>query len=299
MPLRPDRCADASAARREPLVGTASVVRSWLLLEHPGPWGQDAFGDARLPEGLARELRERCRASGVRPLLIRRAAGASDGSKVTCFSIRSGPEPPRVQRTALERIEDALELDLDALGRGGPLELQSHDAALFLVCTHGRHDRCCAERGRPLAQALAAAFPDQTWESSHFGGDRFAGNVIAFPHGFYFGRVASRDAEPVARAYLSGRLELDHLRGRSCHSMAVQAAEHELRVAEGLDGVDDVAFEGSAPTGEGISARFRTARGRFEVRLGVEGADPRFLTCRSSAEQIAPAYRVLAVRPLS
>jgi hypothetical protein len=297
--LRPERCAYASEARGEPLVGTASVVRSWLLLEHPGPWGRDAFVDARLPEGLARELRTRCRGSGVRPLLIRRAAGAGDGSKVTCFAIRSGPEPPRVQRTALERIEDALELDLDALGRGRPLELESHDAALFLVCTHGRHDACCAERGRPLAQALARAFPGQTWESSHFGGDRFAANVIAFPHGFYFGRVSPAEAEPVAREYLDGRLALDHLRGRSCHSMAVQAAEHELRIAEGLDGVDDVALEDSAPTFEGIAARFRTPRGRFEVRLAIEEADPHFLTCRSSAEERAPAYRALAVRPLS
>jgi hypothetical protein len=297
--LRPERCAGASEARGEPLVGTASVVRSWLLLEHPGPWGRDAFVDARLPEGLARELRARCRASGVRPLLVRRAAVAGDGSKVTCFAIRSGPEPPRVQRTALERIEDALELDLDALGRGRPLELESHDAALFLVCTHGRHDPCCAERGRPLARALASALPDQTWESSHFGGDRFAANVIAFPHGFYFGRVPPANAETLARAYLDGRLALEHLRGRSCHSMAVQAAEHELRVSAGLDGVDDVELEDSASTGEGVSARFRTPRGRFEVRLAIEESEPQLLTCRSSAEERAPAYRALAVRPLS
>jgi hypothetical protein len=81
--------------------------------------------------------------------------------------------------------------------------------------------------------------------------------------------------------------------------MAVQAAEHELRVAEGLDGVDDVALEDSAPTGEGIAARFRTPRGRFEVRLIIEEADPQFLTCRSSAEERAPAYRAQAVKPLS
>jgi hypothetical protein len=296
---RPERCADASEARGEPLIGTASVVRSWLLLEHTGPWGRDAFVDARLPEGLARELRARCRASGVRPLLIRRAAGANDGSRVTCFAIRSGPESPLVQRTALERIEDALELDLDALGRGRPLELESHDAALFLVCTHGRHDACCAERGRPLARALASALPDRTWESSHFGGDRFAANVIAFPHGFYFGRVPPGKAENVAGAYLDGRLALDHFRGRSCHPMAVQAAEHELRVSAGLDRVDAVEFEDFISTEEGIAARFRTPQGRFEVRLAIEDADPAFLTCRSSAEERAPVYRVLSVRPLS
>jgi hypothetical protein len=49
---------------------------------------------------------------------------------------------------------------------------------------------------------------------------------VAFPHGIYFGRVGQEDGERVARAYLGGRLVLDHLRGRSCFPMAAQAAEH-------------------------------------------------------------------------
>jgi hypothetical protein len=36
---------------------------------------------------------------------------------------------------------------------------QPYDGPLYLVCTHGRHDRCCALRGRPVAKALAAFKP--------------------------------------------------------------------------------------------------------------------------------------------
>lgn len=275
--------------------GTASAVRSWLLIEDAGPWGREALLDARLPAGLGAELLRRCRASRVRPLLIRRiAGGASDG--LSSFAIRSGPQPPWIERTRLASSADALDLDLAALGRGERPGLEPHDRPLFLVCTHGRRDVCCAERGRPLARALANAFPDQTWESSHVGGDRFAGNVVAFPHGLYFGRVGPDDAAEVAAAYAAGRVSVPHLRGRSCQPMPVQAAEHALRERERLDGVDDVRFEDAQRVDDVWTAAFATPGGRFEVSVHVERSEPSFLTCHSRLEEAAPAYRVLAVR---
>lgn len=278
------------------MAGTASVVRSWLLLEHAGPWGQDAFVDARLPTGFATELAVRCDAAGVRPLLIRRVAAGEARTGVECFAIRSGPEPPWIETSSLERFTDALELDIEALGRGSSLGLDPHDDPVFLVCTHGRHDRCCAERGRPTASALAATYPKQTWESSHFGGDRFAGNVIAFPHGVYFGRVAPADAERVVGEYTDGRLDLDHVRGRSCYPMAVQAAELQLRATEDLVGLDDVALERASRFASSLAAYFRTSRGRFEVVLDIDETEPHFLTCRSETERPAPRYRAATIR---
>src|ERR687890_196141 len=50
------RCAAASLARDEPLVGTASTVRAFLLVENAGPWGVDAMRDVRLPEDVKRPL---------------------------------------------------------------------------------------------------------------------------------------------------------------------------------------------------------------------------------------------------
>ena len=76
------------------------------------------------------------------------------------------------------------------------------DRPVLLVCTHARHDQCCAVRGRPVAQTLARAFPDETWESSHLGGDRFAATMIVLPHGLYYGRVPTTDAETIVERYL-------------------------------------------------------------------------------------------------
>jgi hypothetical protein len=278
------------------MAGTASTVRSWLLLEDPGPWGRDALRDARLPERVGLELQRRCRAGDVRPLLIRRAssnASAADG--LACFAIRSGPEPPWIERIRLARVTDTLDLDLPALGRGLRPGFEPVDGPLFLVCTHGRRDVCCAERGRPVAQALATAVPDATWESSHVGGDRFAGNLVAFPHGLYLGRVRPDEAAEVARAYAEGRVSLRHLRGRSCYPMPVQAAEHALRTHEGFDRVDDVGLERSERRRGVSTSTFRTPMGRFSVSVAIDESAPSFLTCHSHVAEPAPAYRTIAI----
>ena len=56
------------------MAGTASTVRSFLLVEHPGPWGEEALRDARMPPGIGPELRERAAAARTKVLLIRRPA---------------------------------------------------------------------------------------------------------------------------------------------------------------------------------------------------------------------------------
>jgi hypothetical protein len=249
-----------------------------------------------LPERVGLELQRRCRAAGVRPLLIRRVSSttsAADG--LACFAIRSGPEPPWIERTRLAKVADILDLDLPALGRGVRPGFEPVDGAIFLVCTHGRRDVCCAERGRPLAQALATALPHQTWESSHVGGDRFAGNLVAFPHGLYLGRVRAGEAAEVARAYAKGRVSPQHLRGRSCYPMPVQAAEHALRTSQGFDRVDDVGLERTEGRRGVSTSTFRTPMGRFSVSVAIEESAPSFLTCHSPVAEPAPAYRTIAI----
>ena len=60
--------------------------------------------------------------------------------------------------------------------------------------------RCPVGFLSPLEQpALAAAYPEETWECSHLGGDRFAGTMNLLPHGLSYGRVPAGRAPAVAR----------------------------------------------------------------------------------------------------
>jgi hypothetical protein len=118
---------------------------------------------------------------------------------------------------------------LDALADSDQGTL-SHEP-VYLVCTHGRHDACCAVRGRPIAAALAGAYPERTWECSHIGGDRFAANVVVLPHGLYYGHVPATRAVELAKQYDEGNVVPDLLRGSGAFTPQVQAAQHYARAA--------------------------------------------------------------------
>jgi hypothetical protein len=289
-----ERCSVRSEARVEPIAGTASTVRHWLLLEHDGPWGERPLLDARLPGDLGGELRRLERTTGIRVLLIRRPDRDAAASG-TCFAIRSGPRDPWTERTTLGSPAEVLDLDLEALARGERPGLDPYPGRLFVVCTHGRHDPCCAERGRPLAQWLSVARPEETWECTHVGGDRFAANLVAFPYGWYFGRLAADDGTVVADAYADGRVDLRHARGRSCFPIDVQAAELFLRADRRLDGLDDVAPAGVERSGRETTAAFDTPSGPFAVRVRRSASEPVRLTCHAPEERAAPAFDLVAV----
>jgi hypothetical protein len=288
------RCSHASEIEGEPLIGTASTITNWLLVEHPGPWGEKALRHARLPAGLGDVLLQRERRSKIRILLIRRH-GRRTGERRACFAVHTGPGRPWIERAELDDVRDVMSLDLEGLGRGASVGLTPIEDAVFTVCTHGRRDPCCAERGRPLASALSEAFPQQTWESTHIGGDRFAGNLIAFPHGFYFGRLDPAKGVEVATGYVEGTVDLEHLRGRSCRPTDVQAAEHFLRAHRALTGIDDVTVIDVSRAGTETSTTFRTPLGSQRVGVRRELGPKERLTCHGDAMQRPPRFELLGI----
>lgn len=291
-----ERCSVRSAGAGEPMLGTASTIRSWLLLEHGGPWGPHALDDARMRTPARRALHAAEERFGVRVLLIRRPSTtpARDRSAM-CFAIRSGPGEPWIERAELDRLDEVAEVNVEALANGETTGMTRIDEPLLLVCTHGRHDPCCAERGRPLAQVLVASETDATWESSHVGGDRFAGNIVAFPHGMYFGRVTPGDAASLAAAYRAGRIDLAHHRGRSCYPTSIQAAEHLFRVDRRVDGIDDVRPDGVQRRDGRLVVTLVAGEQRFEVTIERSRAEPRVLTCHGTEPFAAPAHRLVSI----
>ena len=291
------RCSVASEARDEPLIGTASTVTRFLLLEDPGPWGVDAFRDARLPSELKNRLARRLREHGIRLLLIRRH-GRSRPQRLRCFAASVSAQECWVETATLDSAQEVLDLDLAALGERRSLGLPRHAGSLFLVCTHGRHDPCCAERGRPLARALSRSHEEQTWECSHVGGDRFAGNLVVLPHGIYYGRVDADSGARLAREYERGRLDLHHLRGRVTQSFAAQAAEWYLRAALDRVGIDDVRLLSEASSGGRTEAVFSGNDGTgWVVRVRTSPAAPTRLSCAAIRLSAPPRFELIGVEP--
>ena len=287
------RCAAASRARGDELAGTASTVRSYLLLEHPGPWGTDALRDARLPDGLGAHLQDQARRHRVRVLLVRRPGRRASGTATRVVAARAAGGASWAEAADLDRIDDVRDLDLGALGAGRSLGLAPEADPVLAVCTHGRHDACCAEVGRPVALELAAGpHGASVWETSHVGGDRFAGNLVVLPRGLYYGGLDPQSALEVAAATARGEVLLEHLRGRSDLSMPAQAADIDVRRRLGLTGLDDVHVLSARSAGDVSTVVLQAAGATLEVRVRrLLGAD-QVLTCRAGRTSPVPSYEV-------
>ncbi len=280
------RCSIASREEQEPQLGTASTVRRFLLLEEAGPWGISALRDSRLPEPVKQHLGDLQSREGVRPLLIRRPAAIprAEGTQVFHADARTG------------RLTGAVLPDARALIDTSLAALPELTGPVFAVCTHGRHDACCAERGRPLAAALAAADPARTWEVSHIGGDRFAPNLLVLPGGWYYGRLTPTDAEAFVSAHVDGRVDPWHLRGRSAFPFPVQAAEIHLRRELGELGESAVRHLGSTRDGEHRVVELEVDSRTWSVRVRPVPRTARHLTCRAATESESMDWELVGLQ---
>ena len=289
-------CSDRSRARAEPLTATASRVERWLLVEQCGAWGPPAVPTARMDAGLAAHLTAEAARGGARLLLLRHPSGVEcpPGRQVFVVDSRPGRELVLRKRFDDDAALAGTSLPLGATTAGGWTVV---DEPLLLVCTHGRHDRCCAVRGRPVAEALSARWPGRTWECSHVGGDRFAANLVVLPGGQYVARLEAADAVDVVTRLDAGVLPLEHLRGRSSLPLPVQAAQQFARTELDRPRADDLLLAGQRPDGpDAWLVRLAGGDGLPDVEVRVRydrGGDgkPHRLTCGALEAKAAPLFR--------
>lgn len=153
------------------------------------------------------------------------------------------PDGGWLERLEVGDLRELRDLDLAALAAGRAGHGDPVTGPALLVCTHGAKDMCCAISGRPVASALRAKHPELTWEVTHVGGDRFAGNLVIAPYGLYYGQLDPSTALHVADEVLARRVPLTALRGRTLWAPAGQWAEAELRRRTGATALGDVVVE--------------------------------------------------------
>lgn len=292
------RCSVAARDRDDPFVATAPPARRWLLVEHPGPWGPDALGDAGYAGAVTAAVDRFCEARGARFQLVRRPSARGEPT-VAMGRFALVDATPGAESTRWGRVASAGELpsalaDLDA-------STTPSDDPVYLVCAHGRHDPCCAMRGRPVAAALAAAHPDRTWETTHTGGDRFAANVVLLPHGLVLGRVSADDAVEVAARYDKGEVDTRWVRGRTGLAPAVQAAQHHARLAYDEPRIDVLLPLGHDRRADGdVDVTLDGGEGRGPVRVVVRErwvSSPTPLTCSATRAASMRIFDLVSLDP--
>ncbi len=296
------RCAAAAKRRTDPLLGTAAPATRWLLVEEPGGWGPGGVTDSPLDRKVAATLTARARELGARVQLIRRYGRRPGRSPLRRWAIAdSRPGHETVRWGTVARDAALLDLQLDAeLPVDDPAPGASEPTTgdpVYLVCTHGRRDVCCAVQGRPVVAALTGYRPDCAWETTHVGGDRFAANLVVLPHGLYFGHLTGPSALDVVAGYEAGRIESEHFRGRSAYPSIVQAAEHYVRLELGETGLDAIApLATSRIDATTWRVRFGHSSGALDVTIGTAlSAEPARLTCAAIEATHYRTYHLLAV----
>ena len=278
-PARP-LCADISSEAAEPLHATASRIDHWLLVEYTGLWSRDVLAGSSLPAAVKATLREQLAAlPHARLLFIRRPERrASERRRV--YVVRSKERETAAWGCEIGDYAELATIDLEAVFDGGGGVATAVPHPLLVVCTHGKRDRCCARYGRPLYERVREwVNEDWVWQSTHLGGDRFAGNLVCLPEGLYFGRVGA-DAWPLLDEYLAGRILLERYRGRSSHPFPAQAAERAVRETTGLTGVGEVTVESTSSAGD-AAWRVRVVAGgrRHDVDVRLHRGPLTYLTC--------------------
>jgi hypothetical protein len=160
---------------------------------------------------------------------------------ITFFMGVADTPRPFLLRWQLASYDDLLSFDFDAIIHGHPWGGEVVPE-LFLVCTHGKHDKCCAKFGMPVYSAASVHAGSSVWQVSHVGGDRFAGNLVCLPHSIYYGHSDAVTVRTRIDAYRRGEVVLEGYRGRSTLDFIVQAAEYFVRQRTGSLGVDDLQF---------------------------------------------------------
>ena len=172
---------------------------------------------------------------------------------------------------------DYLDLALD--GTDGELSTDP----LVAICAHGKHDQCCAVRGRSACRAIAAKYPEFTWECSHLGGDRFAATMLVLPEGCVTGGSTSTDSAELVRLYLDGRLDNRFLRGRTSLPHAVQAAQYFAREEYGDDRI--AGLHPSRSPAMALRVVLSGDSGPIEVILKEELSEPLLSQCHASVRR--------------
>jgi hypothetical protein len=278
-------CADLSRENDEPLAATASRIDNWFLVEYRGLWTRDALPGSGLSDQVKQHLREQVASVPHGRLVFVRRPDRRGSPRLLAFTAASRPGETRVTRTEFETYEDLRGVEL---GTGAEV-----DHPLFLVCTHGKHDPCCARYGRPLYEALRDELEAEwAWQSSHIGGDRFAGNLVCLPEGLYYGRVDREAAGSVLDRHFDRRILLDHYRGRSIYTFAVQAAERWLREQHDLAGIDDLTLAHVERVDDAIDVAFTLGGEKRSVQVERQAGDRTLLTCHSETPKRPPRFVV-------
>lgn len=186
-------CSVLSRISAEPLAGTAPFARHFVFITWPKKYWQYEALEAKggFPQGLKKWMKEQSEVNGkISIRLVSRAGLGQDKVEIYIYPEKycySNVLPSQIPAVLESYFRDGI----TAAFSPAPIEGEQ-----IFICTHGRHDKCCAKFGQELADKMRYHVSRQktaveVWDSSHLGGHRFAATMIDFPTGRAYGHLSA------------------------------------------------------------------------------------------------------------
>jgi hypothetical protein len=240
-----------SKANGEDPIGTAGTYDQLLLVEVPQPWTCKIWQQYPYLQPLNQLVQNTMRWQGVR---IRLMALAPDKDyshperiRVIHFHRPQGPfalldkiefSIPELQFLPL--VKDLLKQPFH-FETWQPYQQPSQTIRDLLVCTHANHDLACGRFGNPLYRRLRKEYASETlriWQTSHFGGHRFAPTLVDLPSGHFWGHLVPDILPTLVHQAGSVQDLYPYYRGWTGLNKFAQVAEREIWMQEGWDWLD-------------------------------------------------------------
>jgi len=186
-------CSVLSRNSAEPLAGSAPFARHFVFITWPKKYWQYEALEAKggFPQGLKKWMKEQSEVNGkISIRLVSRAGLGQDKVEIYIYPEKycySNVLPSQIPAVLESYFRDGI----TAAFSPAPIEGEQ-----IFICTHGRHDKCCAKFGQELADKMRYHVSRQktaveVWDSSHLGGHRFAATMIDFPTGRAYGHLSA------------------------------------------------------------------------------------------------------------
>jgi hypothetical protein len=229
----PFLCSELTREAGTQQIGSAQNIKLWFLIEYPRPYGAQAIEDFWRDEFAGVDHTALSALPESRFQLIKRKE-SSPQAEFTLFVAVTDEMQPRLYEFRMAKYHDLLTLDMPALLSGDVrYEPMRRSEPLYLVCTNGKRDACCAKHGTAFYHEMLKRAGDAVWQSSHIGGHRFAATMIAFPYGVYYGQVSPSEAQTIIELTQHGGVYYEKMRGRVCYNTQAQVADYYVREATG------------------------------------------------------------------
>jgi len=202
----------------EPLLGTVKLYHHHLLVcTGSQDWPEKIETGGGFLQTLTKAIAQR----GADMSTLTKVTACDESTSGSGYDILVFPDNVRYQGVQESDIALLVEEQLLNERIAAAIPHQALTKQYLVVCTHGRRDIRCGECGPPLVEALKTAIATQQLADkmvvcggSHVGGHMFAGNVLVYPTGDWYGYVTSADVSRLIEHVTQGQIVEDLWRGR-------------------------------------------------------------------------------------